>query len=170
MEMNYASRSVANAGLATGIVGTALGIMSGGAGLLGAHNGINNNNGYVSKEAYEIQLKLIDAQKDNAILQADLDSEKKMVQVFNATNDKINAVRDELKTEIRGVEMKVDENAAAQGVINSQLTSQVGINTSQIAQLFSMTKLVIPNGSVCPGWGAVSVAPSGCTTCGTTIA
>lgn len=152
MEMTERNGSI-NAGLATGIIGTALGVLNGAGGLMGVHAGYNGGNGYVSKDTYEVQLQLIDAQKREAILAADLASEKKMVEVFNAANDKINSVRDELRTEIRGVELKVDGNAAAQGVINAQFGSQIGINTSQIAQLMSMTKMVIPNSSVCPGWG-----------------
>lgn len=38
----------------------------------------------------------------------------------------------------------------------------------QIAQLQSLTKLVVPNGSVCPGWGNVTITPS--TTATTTAA
>jgi hypothetical protein len=36
--------------------------------------------------------------------------------------------------------------------------------TAQIAQLYGLTKLVIPNGSVCPGWGNVTVTPAAATT------
>ena len=38
--------------------------------------------------------------------------------------------------------------------------------SGQIAQLFSLTKLVVPNGSVCPGWGTVTVTPAGASTTG----
>jgi hypothetical protein len=30
----------------------------------------------------------------------------------------------------------------------------------QIAQLFALTKLVVPNSSICPGWGGVTIAPA----------
>jgi hypothetical protein len=30
----------------------------------------------------------------------------------------------------------------------------------QIAQLQSLTKLVVPNTSVCPGWGNVTITPA----------
>jgi len=133
---------------AMSVIGTALGgVATLGNGLLGL--GLNNNNNYIDKDTLDLQLKLVSAEKDNAILAADLASEKKMVQVYNAANDKINAVRDELNTAIRAVDNKVDANAATQGVINAQVGSQLNINTSQIAQLFAMTKLVIPNSSVC---------------------
>ena len=158
MEMTNTGSGVATAGLTTGVIGAVLGLLNGAGGLVGAHSGmIGGGSGYVSRDTYEVQLQLIDAQKREAILAADLASEKKMVEVFNAANDKINSVRDELRTEIRGVELKVDGNAAAQGVINAQFGSQISLNTSQIAQLMNMTKMVIPNSSVCPGWGNVTV-------------
>jgi hypothetical protein len=30
----------------------------------------------------------------------------------------------------------------------------------QIAQLYSLTKLIVPNGSICPGCGNVTVTPA----------
>jgi hypothetical protein len=36
----------------------------------------------------------------------------------------------------------------------------------QIGQLFGLTKLVVPNNSVCPGWGNVTITPSTTTTTG----
>ena len=30
----------------------------------------------------------------------------------------------------------------------------------QVAQLFALTKLVVPNPSVCPGWGEVTITPT----------
>lgn len=155
--MEYASKGVGTAGLTTGIIGTALGGLS--SGILGGVFG-NNNQNYVDKDTLDLQLKLTEAQKDNAILTANLETEKKMVEVFNAANDKIMNVRDELNAAIRTVENKVDANAATQGVINTQMASQVNLNTSQIAQLFSLTKLTIPNASINPGWGNVTITPT----------
>lgn len=154
MEMEYTNKGSGkiDAALATGIIGTTLSVLGGAGGLLGAHSGM-----YGNPSTYDTQMRIIEAERRNAVLESELNSEKKMVEVFNAANDKINNVRDELRTEIRGVELKVDGNAAAQGVINAQFGSQIGINTSQIAQLMSMTKMVIPNSSVCPGWGNVTV-------------
>jgi hypothetical protein len=31
---------------------------------------------------------------------------------------------------------------------------------SQIAQLMGLTKLAVPNTSVCPGWGNVTITPA----------
>ena len=43
-------------------------------------------------------------------------------------------------------------NATQEGILRNQ--------SEQIAQLYSMTKLVIPNDSVVPGWGTVTIKPS----------
>ena len=42
-------------------------------------------------------------------------------------------------------------NATQEGLIRNQ--------AQQLAQLYSLTKLVIPNGNVSPGWGPVVVEP-----------
>ena len=38
--------------------------------------------------------------------------------------------------------------------------SVIGCMQGQIAQLYSLTKLVVPNASVCPGWGNVTITPA----------
>ena len=62
---------------------------------------------------------------------------------------------------------RIDANKAAQDAVNLQQatfnaanTAAIGCMQGQIAQLFSLTKLVVPNASVCPGWGNVTVAPA----------
>ena len=53
---------------------------------------------------------------------------------------------------------------AGQAVWNATQTANIGCMQNQIAQLFGLTKLVVPNASVCPGWGNVTVTPSTTTT------
>lgn len=159
--MEYASHGTGTAALTTGIIGTGLGAINSGlfSGLLGGGNAQASQN-YVTKDMLALQMQLVDSQKENAILSADLSSEKKMVEVFNAATNKTNAVRDELIGRIREVEQKVDANAASQAVINCQYGSNLTLANSQIAQLFGLTKMVIPNTNVCPGWGEVKVTPT----------
>jgi hypothetical protein len=52
----------------------------------------------------------------------------------------------------------VEQELCQQRVYNATLNSAMGCINGQIAQLMSLTKLVIPNGSVCPGWGDVTVS------------
>ena len=44
-------------------------------------------------------------------------------------------------------------NATQEGILRNQ--------ADQLKQLYSLTKLVVPNDSVTPGWGAVSIKPAG---------
>jgi hypothetical protein len=157
--MEYASKGQGNAGVALGTVGTALGglsLLSGGMPLLGGLFGGGQQ--YVSKDTYDVQNKLIEAERSNALLAAELNTEKKMVEVFNAATARINDVDKELSHRILCLEKRVDENAAAQAVINCGYNSAIGILQSQAAQLMGLTKTVIPNSSICPGFGEVAVS------------
>ena len=165
MESEFASRSQGNAGVALGTVGTALGglsLLSGGMPLLGGLFGGGQQ--YVSKDTYDVQNKLIEAERANALLAAELNTEKKIVEVYNATNAKINEVYDRVSDRILCLERQVVDNAASQAVINCGYNSAIGILQSQAVQLMSLTKIVIPNGNVCPGWGDVTVSVTPATT------
>lgn len=150
--MEFATKGTGDAALATGIIGTALGVMNGGIpGILGGYNGYNGN-GCVNREAFDLSMKLSASESEKALLQADLASEKKMVEVFNAATNRTNAVRDELLAEIRALDKKVDDGFAAQAVTNCKCSSAVNLLQNQVEQLYTMTKLVIPNASISPGW------------------
>lgn len=193
--MEYASKGTAGAGLGLGIAGTALGLLNNnGLGLLGGRwdngygnrwdNGCGNRNGYgydgydgygadrrtVSRETFDVNQQLMRAQMDNAILSADLASEKKMVEVYNAATRRTNEVRDELMGMVNSLEHKVDSGFGAQSVINCQTGSAVNLLQAQVGQLYGLTKMVIPNTAVCPGWGTaeVSIAAAPATTPATT--
>lgn len=157
--MEYASKSVGTAGLTTGIIGTALGAAASGILPMFGGNGRTvagaNSGDLVTRETFELAMKLASSESANALLSAELNTEKKMVEVFNALNDKINGV--------------VSDQAAinsAQAVTNCATTSALAVAQNNIAQLMALTKVVIPNGNVCPGWGnaTVSVAATTATT------
>ena len=145
MEMEYANKGVAGAGLGLGIAGTALGLMAGGlngVGLFG--NGCGRNAacagwGFVGDGVnhYELEQQRVIANKDMEI--AYLKS------------------REEAK----------NDSLALYQYIDGRLRSLESLN-NQVAQLMALTKLVIPNGSVCPGWGGVTVTPATTTTTTTT--
>lgn len=129
-----------------GSVGLASALFGGNGGNLfgGLFGGSNNG---VSKETFDLSMQLSASQRDNAILTAELNTEKKMVEVFNALNDKINKV-------------VADQTAvnAQQAVYNCAANSSISVLQTQVAQLLGMTKTVIPNSSVCPGWGNATVS------------
>ena len=56
-----------------------------------------------------------------------------------------------------------------QAVYNGTNTATLSCLQNQVNQLMSITKVVIPNSSVCPGWGNVTITPTPAQT-GTTVA
>jgi hypothetical protein len=68
---------------------------------------------------------------------------------------------------------KIQANKEAQDAVNLQQAVYNGTNTAalncmqgQIAQLYSLTKLIVPNTSICPGWGNVTITPAAAPTTG----
>lgn len=115
--MEYASNGKGNLGVTLGAIGTGLSTL-GSMGIL--PNMVNTGNSYVTKDMLDLQLKLVASDKENAILKADLNTETKIVDAFKSTLERENKIRDELKTEIKELDRKVSDNAAAQAVINCQ--------------------------------------------------
>lgn len=118
----------------------------------GSTGGSRSSGDYVTKESFDLALRLANSERDNAILAAELSSEKKMSDVFTTLNDKINQVTN-------------DQNAinSAQAVTNCAVTSQLAVLNNNVAILMGLTKTVIPNGNVCPGWGDATVTVSAST-------
>ena len=56
-------------------------------------------------------------------------------------------------------EQYTDRIAAAQGVVNATQTAQLACLEKQVDRLYGLTKRVVPNGNVSPGWGPVDVVP-----------
>lgn len=147
----FASKGVAGAGLGLGVAGTALGILNGGLGnLLGGWNsGCCSDNMAVNR--YELNLNQEIAAKDARIglLESQVYVDQKLTDVVKDYTSQISALQSQIN---------------AQAVYNATNTATIGCIQSQIAQLQSLTKLVVPNTSVCPGWGSVNVTPATTTT------
>lgn len=178
----YASKGIAGTGLGLGIAGTALGILNGGLGLLGGGvGGIGcgcNRPKLITEEEYKAGLVIAAKDSEIAKLKAEKDDEKKMVEVYTTLNKQINEVNDKilanrdraddrLATAVEKLNCKIDFNKNFQDGINAQQLSYNGTNSATIAcmknqidQLYSVTKLVIPNSSICPGWGQVTITPA----------
>lgn len=170
--MEYASKGVAGAGLGLGIAGTVLGLMNNGCGggllgnTLGVNGGCCGENTAVNR--YELNLVQEIAAKDSRIglLESQVYVDEKLTAVVRDYTQKFN----ELEREVRN-------NKDEQGAINLQQAVYNGTNTAtiscmqqQIAALQGLTKLVVPNDSVCPGWGAVTVTPAAAGTAATVAA
>jgi hypothetical protein len=160
--MEYASRAVGNAGLTTGIIGTALGALNGAGGLDLLNFGPRRprDDGDIPVTRHDMGLYRELAEKDFKI--ASLESNKYTDQQIRDLSDKLNARMD---MQFGGVQQQLN----AQAVWNATQQGLIGCIQGQVAQLQSMTQLVIPNKSVMPGWGPVEIsAPGGTVTAATT--
>ena len=153
MEMEYANKGVAGAGLGLGIAGTALGLMAGGLNGTGLFNtGCNRNvNGCGCSEDHFVNRY----EAGQAARIAELETEVKLRDANTYTDGKLLDLYKYFDGKIAGVEQELCQ----QRVYNATNTAAISCIQGQVAQLMSLTKLVIPNGSICPGWGNVTVTP-----------
>ena len=145
----FASKGVAGSGLGLGIAGTALGLLNGGLGnILGTGCGCSEN---MAVTLYELgqEQKIAQLESQIALRDANIYSDQKLVEVYK-----------DLSARINGLEAGLN----AQAVYNATNTATINCIQGQVAQLFGLTKLVVPNTSVCPGWGNVTITPSTTTT------
>ncbi|MBR5306373.1 MAG: hypothetical protein IKU47_05565 [Oscillospiraceae bacterium] len=142
MENRWSPRGVGGAGLGLGIAGTALGLMNGGnlGGILGGGYGCHEN---MPVNRYEME-------KEQEI--AKLRSEKSLLEANIFTDGKLNDLRNYMERRFGEVHAQLNQQAVYNATNTAALTCMQG----QIAQLYSLTKLVVPNGSICPGWGEVT--------------
>lgn len=181
MDNRYAGHGVGTAGLTLGIIGTALAGLGGGASILG---GLGRNGGqqgpgpFITREEFALNQQIMSRDSELADLKAEMNDEKKLVEVYTTLANKINEVNttvasnrdradDKLAGAVEKINSKIDLNKGIQDVVNAQQLAYNGSNNAtvqylqnQVGQLYNMTKLVIPNNSVCPGWGSVTITPS----------
>lgn len=155
----FASKGVAGSGLGLGIAGTALGVLNGGLGnLLG---GLGYNNGMCHEDRlvnrYELsQAQEIESLKSQiALRDANTYADQKLLEVYKYFDGELKEIR-----------QHQCDKWAAQGVINAKFESAVDVLGSQVASinttLGNITRTVIPNANICPGWGSVCVTSTGC--------
>lgn len=154
----FGSNAKANAALTTGIIGTAgvgMSLLNGGLGNLFGGWGCNNGAGNALVNRYEIGLLQDLAAKDSRIglLESNIYTDTKIADVYERLNTKIGCL---------------EREQADQRVYNATNTMAISCVQGQIAELMALTRRVVPNGSICPGFGdvTVSVTPATATTTG----
>lgn len=154
-EANVTGQGQGNLNTVLGAVGTYGALQSGALGGILGGMGYNNNRCCSSQDMpisrYEAAMMQEISAKDGkiALLESNIYTDQKIADVYERLNTKI------------------DANKAAQDAVNLQQatynaanTAAIGCLQNQVAQLFGITKLVVPNASVCPGWGNVTITPS----------
>lgn len=141
---NYASKGVANAGSTTGIIGTTLGglatLINGGT-LFGNNArtagvpAVNSDDEYVNRYEAKQSARIAELETEIKLRDANTYTDGKMLEMYQYVDGRL-----------RNVEGQI----AQQAVYNATNNSIIGCIQSQIAQLQSLTKMVIPKSSICP--------------------
>lgn len=148
VEHNYASK---------GVAGTALGLGAGALGLEVLRGGLNGlfggsgENTYVSRFEAGQAARIAELETEVKLRDSNIYTDGKILELYKYVDGKIGRVEHEL---------------CEQKVFNATQIGTISCIQGQIAQLQGLTKMVIPNASVCPGWGdvTVSVTPASTTT------
>ena len=140
--MEYATNAKGNLGVTLGAVGTGLGLLDGGANLLGKMLG---NGGTGSPEdrpvtRYEMGLikESMDQKIENGYLRGQLDTAAKF----------------------EGVQKQLAEQMAFNATVSAN-TSAIASQTAELRNNFDrLTRVFVPNENVAPGWGFANVQPA----------
>ena len=142
--MEYSSNAKGNLGVTLGAVGTGLGLLVGGASLLGRMLGNGSGMGGSPEDRpvtrYEMGLiqNTINEKIDNSYLRGQLDTSAKF----------------------EGVQRQFADQLA----FNATVSANVGAVAQQTAELRNnfdrLTRVFVPNENVAPGWGLANVQPA----------
>lgn len=154
----FASKGVAGSGLGLGIAGTALGLLNSGAGILGTgygRTGECSENCVVNRYELQQESRIAKLESDIALRDANTYNDQKLLEVYKYFDGQLKDIR-----------QTACDKWAAQGVINAKFESTIDVLGSQVASinttLSNITRTVIPNANVCPGWGNVTVQSNDC--------
>ena len=134
---------------ALSIIGTVLGSLGVAGNGLGGILSNNNSNCHEN-----MPINRYEASQSARI--AELETEVKLRDANTFTMGEMGKLRDYFETKFAHIEHELCD----QRVFNATCISNNTCLANQVAQLMALTKLVIPNGSICPGWGNVTVAPA----------
>lgn len=123
-------------------------------------NQANSADTPVSRYEAEMMLALNAKDGEIALLKADKYTDQKIVEATTYLMGKIGEVSAEVRAN-KDAQCAVN---AQQMALNAANNAAIACLQGQLQQLYGITKLVVPNTSVCPGWGNVTITPATTTT------
>lgn len=168
---DYASKALAGTALGLSIPG----VVSFAKDVLGNGNGgwfgCGNNQNYVTQKEFELGQKLAEKETHVRLLESNIYTDNKRDELYHTLHSEARADNDKIYERLDKIQEKIECNKAAQDAINTQQvafnaaqTAMISCIKGQVEQLYTLTKLVVPNGSVCPGWGNATITPASTTT------
>lgn len=157
----FASKGVAGSGLGLGIAGTALGLLNNGIGNMFTTANCACANTYGTRGVSQFELnqaeKISALESGIALRDANIYNDQKLLELYKYVDG-----------ELKDIRKNMCDNEKLQAVINAKFESGLDVIGTQIASinntLCKLTKTVIPNSSLCPGWGDVTVSITPTTT------
>ena len=129
--LNTVLGSIGTAG-ATGVLG----------GLFNGNGGCNENQ-YVNRYEAGLENKISEKDMEIAYLKGQNATDVKILDLYKYVNGELNNIKKE----------QVDQR-----VFNATCIATQNCISNQVAHLMALTKVVIPNSSLCPGYGDVTVS------------
>ena len=143
----FASKGVAGTGLGLGIAGTALGVLG---------NNLGNIFGGWSGGVCHENMPINRYEASQSARIAELETEVKLRDANTYTLSEMAKFRDYVDSKFSAIHAEMCE----QKVYNATNIATVNCIAGQVNQLMSLTKLVIPNSSICPGWTTTTTTPT----------
>ena len=144
-----------NAYASKGVGGTALGLSIGALGaevlggtlgnLFGGARNCTGNDAPVSRYEASLSAENAELKTEIKLRDSNIYTDNKILDLYRYVDGKF-----------AGVEAQIN----AQAVYNATNNAAINCINGQGAQLMALTKLVVPNNSICPGWGNVTVTPA----------
>lgn len=107
----------------------------------------------ISRYEFEMGQKISQKDTEIALLKSEQNTEIKIADVYS-----------KLKGDMQTMERSQNNWNSQQMVNNAAMSAAIAANANSIGSLQKccdqITKVVIPNTSVCPGWGSVNVTPT----------
>lgn len=154
--MHHDRNGSITAALTTGIIGTGLGVL-GNMGNLGGILGGANDDRHVTRHEIDLIREIQTKDQQIAIADSENYTDKKLVEVYA-----------QLAKQDKEINAKIDANYKEQQAVNMQQAVYNGTNNATLAcmqnhidELLALTARKVPNTSVCPGWGPVTITPGG---------
>lgn len=136
--MEYASKGVANAGLTTGIIGTALGAMGTGIlpGLFGGNTHYcNSENMPVNRYEAAQNARIAELETEVKLRDSNIYTDGKILELYRYVDGKFNAVEAQI---------------CQQNVVNTQVAANLSCLQNTVNVLSGLTKTIIPIDNICP--------------------
>ena len=160
-EKSVGSAGVAGAGLGLGIAGTALALLNNnGNGILGNlfGNGCGCGGNQVNQDSRIISSLEMQLAQEKAERYADMTG----INTFKEAKTMVEK-QGEVVAALAAAFAEADKRNAVAEAINAE---RISCLSNRVTTLEGITKVVVPNSSVCPGWGNVTITPSTTTTAG----